>query len=163
MIPRQHDIWERVGTNGPRRHTPDLLGAGGYSKSRCGTSRRTLIADAAPAESEEAKEATGTKVTRARGPRVRCAAVIREYTALGGPAKTRHQKAASETRGRNGTSVAQFPTRRPRGICEMPRYRVVLRGVHMLPSGDRTGWLRRQDSKLCIPNNRLKFRGSQER
>ena len=30
MIPRRHDIWERVGTNGPRRHTPDLLGAGGY-------------------------------------------------------------------------------------------------------------------------------------
>jgi len=29
MIPRRHDVWERVGTNGPRRHTPDLLGAGG--------------------------------------------------------------------------------------------------------------------------------------
>jgi hypothetical protein len=55
------------------------------------------------------------------------------------PAKTRHQKAASETRGRNGTSVAQFPTRRPRGICEMPRYRVVLRGLRLLAGGDRTG------------------------
>ena len=43
------------------------------------------------------------------------------------PAKTRHQEVASETRGRNGASVIQFPTRRPRGICEMPRYRVVLR------------------------------------
>jgi hypothetical protein len=34
------------------------------------------------------------------------------------PAKTRHQKVASETRGRNGASVAQFPTRRPSRIPE---------------------------------------------
>jgi hypothetical protein len=42
------------------------------------------------------------------------------------------------------------------------RYRVVLRGVHMLPSGDRvrTGWLGRQDSKLCIPNDRHRTRPS---
>ena len=56
------------------------------------------------------------------------------------PAKTRHQKAASETRGQNSTSVAQFPTRRPRGTCEMPRYLVVLRGLRLLAGGDRV-WL----------------------
>jgi hypothetical protein len=43
-------------------------------------------------------------------------------------------------------------------LSEMPRYRVVLRGLHMLPSGDRTGWLGRQDSKLCIPNDRHRTR-----
>jgi hypothetical protein len=44
-----------------------------------------------------------------------------------GSAKTRHQKVASETRGRIDASVAQILTRRPRRIREMPRYRVVLR------------------------------------
>jgi hypothetical protein len=59
-----------------------------------------------------------------------------------GPAKTRHQKVASETRGRNGASVAQFPTRRPSRIREMPRYRAVLKGLGMLAGGDhwRTEW-----------------------
>jgi hypothetical protein len=44
-----------------------------------------------------------------------------------GSAKTRHQKVASETRGKIDASVAQILTRRPRRIREMPRYRVVLR------------------------------------
>src|SRR5208337_1424804 len=59
-----------------------------------------------------------------------------------GPAKTKHQKVASETRGRDGASVAQFPTRRTSRIREMPRYRAVLRGLRMLAGGDRGSRIR---------------------
>jgi hypothetical protein len=69
---------------------------------------------------------------------------------LGVQQKRDTKKVASETRGRNGASVAQFATRRPSSTRELPRYRVVLRGFRMLAGGDRTGWLGRQDSKLCI-------------
>ena len=58
-----------------------------------------------------------------------------------GSFKTRHQKPASETRGRNGASVAEFPTRRPSRICELPRYRVVLGDLGRFAGRDRTGWL----------------------
>jgi hypothetical protein len=57
------------------------------------------------------------------------------------PTKTRHQKAVSETRRWNASSLAKFPTRRPSGIRKIPRYRAVLRGLRTLAGGDRTGWL----------------------
>jgi hypothetical protein len=56
-------------------------------------------------------------------------------------------------------SVAEFPTRRPSRIHEMPRYRVVLRDFRMWTGGDWTGWLGWQDSKLCIPNDRIEPEG----
>jgi hypothetical protein len=41
------------------------------------------------------------------------------------------------------------PVRHPKNSrCEMPRYRAVLSGIHMLARRDRTGWLGRQDSNL---------------
>jgi hypothetical protein len=38
---------------------------------------------------------------------------------------------------------AEFRTRRPRHIYEMPRCRAILSGIHMLAGGDQTGWLGR--------------------
>ena len=46
-------------------------------------------------------------------------------TSPGHTAKTRHQKRPAETGGKNGTSVAEFRTRRPAHICETSRYRAV--------------------------------------
>jgi hypothetical protein len=47
-----------------------------------------------------------------------------------------------------------------------PPYGALLRCFHMLGGGDRTGWLGWQDSKLCIPNDRIEpegFRGEAEK
>src|SRR5262249_33507819 len=57
------------------------------------------------------------------------------------PVKTRHQKLVSETGGRNGTSVAEFRTRRLSQICEMPSLRAVLSALQTVDAGDQTGWL----------------------
>jgi hypothetical protein len=56
------------------------------------------------------------------------------------------------------TAALLESTRRPSGIREMPRYSAVLRRLRTLAGGDRTGWLGRQDSKLCIPNDRHRTR-----
>jgi CO/xanthine dehydrogenase Mo-binding subunit len=42
--------------------------------------------------------------------------------------------------------LAQFRTRRPSHIREMPRCRAVLSGIRMLAGGDQTAWLRWSDS-----------------
>jgi hypothetical protein len=87
-----------------------------------------------------------------------CDVIRREKIVLSDPAKTRDGKLGSETKGPTGASVAQFATRRPGGICEMPRYRADLKGHRPLAGGDRTGWPGRRDSKRCIPNDRHRSR-----
>ena len=64
--------------------------------------------------------------------------------------KTRHQKRAAETGGRNGAPIAKFRTRRPAHICETSRYRAVFERPSYVRRWRRTGWLGRQDSNLCI-------------
>jgi hypothetical protein len=115
------------------------------SKTRLASSSANQCEETAPPSSpgKTSSPAPGSSRSRARAIRGRPSRSM-------GPAKTRHQKTAAETRRRNASSLAQFPTRRPSGIREMPRYRAVLRGLRTLAGGDRTGWLGRQDSKLCI-------------
>jgi hypothetical protein len=48
---------------------------------------------------------------------------------------------APETKGLNGTSMTEFPTRRLSHIAEMPRYRAVFRVLRMCTGRDWTGWL----------------------
>jgi hypothetical protein len=64
--------------------------------------------------------------------------------------KTRHQKRPSETGGKNGAFIAKFHTQRQSHICKMPRNRAVLSDIRLLTRSDRTRWLGRQDSNLCI-------------
>jgi hypothetical protein len=64
--------------------------------------------------------------------------------------KNEAPKKARGDRGRNGASIAKFRTRRQSHICEMPRYRAVLSDIRLLTRRDRTRWLGRQDSNLCI-------------
>src|SRR3981081_4468491 len=62
-------------------------------------------------------------------PRAFCGPLVEQFSV---PSKTRHQKSLLEMGGRNGASIAKFRTRRQSHICEMPRYRAVLSGFHIL-------------------------------
>jgi hypothetical protein len=71
-----------------------------------------------------------------------------------GFSKNETPKSGPGDQGQNGAFVAEFVTRRPSSIRELPRYRVVLRGFRVFAGGDRTGWLGRQDSNLGMAESK---------